>query len=142
MIWKTTTATGTGLTASEVRGIGAGTTHLGTPGTSLLGDTMPGMTDGITAIGTILIITEDSTVAGTTLGTGEATGAGMTLGTTLTIIADGTEDGIHTGDITITTDTVRDISEEALTTGTYGTDQDIRQVLTGFTATVLHSEEA
>ena len=142
MTWKTTTATGTGLTASAVRGTGAGIIHLGTLGISLLGDTMPGMTDGITAIGTILIITEDSTAAGTTLGTGEVTGAGMTLGTTLTIIAAGTVDGIHTGDIITTTDTARDISEEALTTGTYGTDPDIRQVLTGFTATVLHSEAA
>lgn len=108
MIWRTTTATGTALTVSAVRGTGAGITHLGMRGISLLGDTMPGMTDGITAIGTTHIITEDSTADGTTLGSGEDIGAGMTLGTTLTIIADGTEDGIHTGDI-ITTATVRDI---------------------------------
>ena len=69
-------------------------------------------------------------------------GTTTTTGITTITMQDGTAAGIHTGDIITTTDTARDISEEALTTGTYGTDPDIRQVLTGFTATVLHSEAA
>ena len=92
-------------TVSEVRGTGAGTTPLGTPGISHLGDIADGMTDGITEAGTTLIM-EDSTEDGMTLGTGEVIGDGMTRGIIL-IIADGMEDGIRTGAITTITDTVR-----------------------------------
>ena len=97
-------------TASAVRGTGADITPLGIRGISPLGDIADGMTDGITEAGTAHIITVDTTADGTTLGTGEVLGDGMTLGTatiiiTAHIIADGTEDGIHTGDITIITAT-------------------------------------
>lgn len=96
-------------TVSEVRGTGAGTTPLGTPGISHLGDIADGMTDGITEAGTTLIIMEDSTEDGMTRGTGEVTGDGMTRGIIL-IIADGMEDGIHIGATTIIiTTTAQDI---------------------------------
>ena len=110
MTWRTTTDITTDRTASAARGTGAGIIRLGIRGISLLGDIADGTTDGITEAGTVHIITEVTTEAGTTLGTGEALGAGMILGTATIIttahtIADGTEDGIHTGDITIITAT-------------------------------------
>lgn len=141
MTLKTTTATGTVLTASEVRGTGAGTTHLGTPGILPLGDTTRGMTDGITEVGTAHTITEDSTEAGTTLGTGAATGAGMTLGIILTTIADGTADGTLCGDTTITT-TGLSMAEEAA--GTDGTAQGMKPKETGGSSQTgrLHEEDS
>lgn len=139
-------ATITDHTASVVHGTGAGITHLGFRSASLLGDTGHGMTDGISAAGTTHIITEDTTEAGTTHGTGEAAGAGMTLGTvrstaliTVHTIADGTADGTHIGVITTITVT----SPHALrTTGRYGTAQDIRLPRKGYSAAQHLSEEA
>lgn len=109
MTWRTTTDIITARTVSAVPGTGAGIIRLGTAGISLLGDIADGMTDGITEAGTTLIIMEDSTEDGMTLGTGEVIGDGMTRGIIL-IIADGMEDGIHIGATTIIiTTTAQDI---------------------------------
>lgn len=146
MTSKTITDIITVRTASAVRGTGADITLLGIPGTSLLGDIEDGMTAGISEAGTVRITTVAFMEDGMTLGTGEVPGDGTTLGTARIIIhitADGTEDGIHTGDIITTTDTVRAISEAVLNTaGTYGTVQDIRQDQSVYSAAAHHSEEA
>lgn len=92
-IWKTDTATGTVLTVSAVHGTGAGTTTRSTvhiivhTGATAHGDIAASMilgttTLGITTLGTTADIGEDIT---------QDTGAGMTLGTiiTITTITDG-----------------------------------------------------
>lgn len=135
MTSRTTTDTGTVLTASEVRGIGADIIPHGTHGISRHGDITDGMTLGTTVQtgdGTTHGITED-TGAGMTLGIMEDTGAGMTHGTTT--ITDGTT---HTGD-TITT-----ITGQAITLTIIrmcGMVQDIRPGLKEYLEAPRRSEE-
>lgn len=98
-------------TASEVHGTGAGTTlhGIGIHGLTVLGDITDGMTRSISEAGTTLGITAD----GMTLGIMEDGGVGMTLGTIIIIIADGTAAGILTG-VIITTDMARDMYQKNL----------------------------
>lgn len=96
------------------------------------------MTAGTMEAGTARIITAVSMADGTTRGTG----AGMTLGTartTILITADGTEDGILTGDITIITDIQASVLNKA---GTFGTAQGIRPVRNEYSQADPRSEEA
>lgn len=96
------------------------------------------MTAGTMEAGTARIITAVSMADGTTRGTG----AGMTLGTartTILITADGTEDGILTGDITIITDIQASVLNKA---GTFGTAQGIRPVRNAYSQADPRSEEA
>ena len=107
----------TRLTASEVHGTGADTILLGIHWISHLGDTVGGMTAGISAAGTIHTTTAASMEDGTTHGTVHTT-------------ADGMEDGTLIGDITIIMCMVRDTLEESKITRMHGMAQDTRQVPT------------
>lgn len=121
---KTTTVITTARTASEAHGTGADITPHGIHGISLHGDITAGTTLGIMV----------QTGVGMTLGTTAVTGEdGMTRGTIL--ITDGT---IHTGATTIITTRATCLT----TTRTCGTDQGIRQDLTGYSEAHLRSEEA
>lgn len=135
-ISRTTTDTGTALTASEVRGTGADIIPHGTHGISRHGDITDGMTLGTTVQtgdGTTHGITEDTGEDGMTLGIMEDTGAGMIHGTTT--ITDGTT---HTGD-TITTITDRAITLTIIRM--CGMAQDIRPGLKEYSEAPRRSEE-
>lgn len=135
-ISRTTTDTGTALTASEVRGTGADIIPHGTHGISRHGDITDGMIHGTTVQtgdGTTHGITEDTGEAGMTHGTTEDIGAGMTHGITLT--TDGTT---HTGD-TITTITDRAITLTIIRM--CGMVQDIRPGLKEYSEAPRRSEE-
>ena len=134
-------AIGTVRTASEVHGTGADTILLGILWISHLGDTVGGMTTGISAAGTIHTTTAASMEDGTTHGTGEAIGVGTTHGTVHTI-ADGMEDGTLIGDITIIMCMVQDTLEESNITRMHGMAQDTRQVPTECSQAESRQEEA
>ena len=121
------------LTASELHGIGAGISLLGTLGASRLGDTEAGTTHGTTEAGTEVI------GAGTTHGTTEAgmevIGDGMTHG--IIHIIRTTAGMTLTGDISMALVTGRADQDS---TRMYGRDRAMRQVQTGYLQAAAPSE--
>lgn len=127
----------TARTAWEVHGTGAVTTTLGT--THAHGATRTGdIRHGTSTRG----ITEASTILGTTDSAMQATGAGMTRGTTCILtMRDGTADGTtHTGDTTITI-IIRDTSRTMTTSREYIQAHATAQVRTGYSRAAHLSEE-